>query len=217
MSSPFPALEEPKAVAVLRWVIGAVLVFGMIGCVAKGANNPDDPYLSAPSAAPAQATASPAQGSAAQTPTAPTTGSAPVNRAPLAGFGETRVTVQTSGQLLTWCLLLAANDQQRARGLMQVKDATLGGYSGMLFRYDADVTESFWMRNTPMPLSIAYLSSTGQIVSTADMEPCSDSPDCRDYPAAGPYRFTIEVPQGNLGALGIVQGSTVVDDNAPCT
>jgi uncharacterized membrane protein (UPF0127 family) len=163
----------------------------MIGCVVKGANNPADPYLSNPSAGPA-------------------------SRARLAGFGETRITVHTPDKLLTWCLLLASNQEQRARGLMQVKDPTLGGYNGMLFRYDQDVTESFWMRNTPMPLSIAYLASDGQIVTVADMEPCSDSPDCRDYPAAGPYRFTIEVPQGNLPSLGIVQGSIVVDDNTAC-
>ena len=192
MTSPFPALEKPKAVALLRWVIGVVLVLGMIGCVVKGANNPPDPYVSSPSAGPA-------------------------SRTPLAGFGETRVTVHTMSKLLSWCLLLAANDQQRARGLMQVKDATLGGYNGMLFQFDSDSTGSFWMRNTPMPLSIAYITSAGEIVSTADMEPCSDSPDCRDYPPAGPYRFTIEVPQGNLASLGIVQGSTVVDENAPCT
>ncbi|MEY2423331.1 MAG: uncharacterized protein QOI95_3398 [Acidimicrobiaceae bacterium] len=192
MRSPFPEIDSPLGLAILRWIIGAILVFGLIGCVVKGANNPADPYLSAPSA-----------GSASRT--------------PLAGFGETRVTVHTTDKLLNWCLLLAANNQQRARGLMQVNDTTLGGYNGMLFRYDNDVSESFWMRNTPMPLSIAYISSAGQIVTTADMEPCSDSPDCRDYPPAGPYRFTIEVPQGNLASLGIMDGATIVDENAPCT
>jgi uncharacterized membrane protein (UPF0127 family) len=191
VTSPFPALERPKGLAMLRWLIGVVLVLGLIGCVVKGADNPDDPYLSAPSHGPA-------------------------SRTPLAGFGETRVTVHTANKLLTWCLLLAANNQQRARGLMEVKDPTLSGYDGMLFRYDVDVTESFWMRNTPMPLSIAYITGAGQVITIADMEPCSDSPDCRDYPAAGPYRFTIEVPQGNLAKLGIIEGATVVDDNAPC-
>jgi uncharacterized membrane protein (UPF0127 family) len=188
------ALEQPKALALLRWLIGMVLVLGMIGCVVKGANNPADPYLSSPSASPAASS----------------------TRTPLAGFGETRITVHTPTQLLTWCLLLAANDQQRARGLMQVRDTTLGGHAGMLFRFDSDVTGSFWMRYTPMPLSIAYLSSDGQLVSTADMEPCADSPDCRNYPAAGPYRTTIEVPQGNLASLGIVQGSTVTDEKTAC-
>jgi uncharacterized membrane protein (UPF0127 family) len=186
-------LERPRTILVLRWAIGVVIVFGLLGCVVKGANNPADPYLASPGASTAAA------------------------RTRLAGFGETRITVHTADKILHWCLLLASNSQQRARGLMQVKDRTLGGYDGMLFRYDSDVTESFWMRNTPMPLSIAYISGGGQIVTVADMEPCSDSPDCRDYPASGPYRITIEVPVGNLPSLGIADGSTVVDDNAPCT
>jgi uncharacterized membrane protein (UPF0127 family) len=195
VSSPLPALgqalDQPKAVAVLRWVISVVLVVGLIGCVVKGANNPADPSL-----------APPGVGS---------------GRTPLADFGETRITVHTADRVLEWCLLLAHSAAQRARGLMQVTDRTLGGYNGMLFRYDSDVTEPFWMRNTPTPLSIVFLTRDGQIVSTTDMAPCSDSPDCTNYPAAGPYRFSIEVVQGNLPLLGIVEGSTVIDDKVPCS
>ena len=99
---------------------------------------------------------------------------------------------------------------------VRVADPTLGGYDGMLFRYDADVMGAFWMRNTPMPLSIAYIDSAGHIVTAVDMEPCPDSPDCRGYPPAGPYRFTIEVPRGKLPTLGIVEGSTVVDEKSVC-
>ena len=183
-------LETPIGLAVLRWAISVALVFGLIGCVVKGANNPRDPYLQS-------------LGSGGRT--------------PLPDFEETRITVHTADSLLEWCLLLARTDPQRARGLMQVTDPTLGGYNGMLFRYDTDVTESFWMRNTPMPLSIAYIGSEGQIVTAVDMEPCEDSPDCPSYPPAGPYRFTIEVPQGNLPALGIVEGSTIVDEQTACS
>jgi uncharacterized membrane protein (UPF0127 family) len=188
----FASLETARGLAVLRWVISIVLVFGLIGCVTKGANNPADPYLSSPAVA---------------------------GRTPLDGFGETQISVKTAEKVLKRCLLLAQNAQQRQRGLMQVTDPTLGGYDGMLFRYDQDVDptqEAFWMRNTPMALSIAYLSSDGHIVTAVDMQPCADSPDCPPYPAAGPYRFTIEVPQGNLPSLGIVEGSTVVDENVPC-
>jgi uncharacterized membrane protein (UPF0127 family) len=99
---------------------------------------------------------------------------------------------------------------------MTVTDPTLGGYDGMLFRSDSDTDESFWMRNTPMPLSIAYVGHTGTLVSTADMQPCADSPDCELYPPAGPYRLAIEVPQGKLGALGIAEGATVVDERSSC-
>jgi uncharacterized membrane protein (UPF0127 family) len=72
------------------------------------------------------------------------------------------------------------------------------------------------MRNTPMSLSIAYVDAAGTIVSTVDMAPCGDLGVCPTYPAAGPYRIAIEVPQGGLARLGIVAGATVVDANRPC-
>jgi uncharacterized membrane protein (UPF0127 family) len=180
-------LGTPLGLNVLRWVISVVLVIGLIGCVTKGANNPPDPYFASSA-----------------------------HRTRLAGFGETKIKVEHAGSFLEWCLLLAANDAQRARGLMQVTDPKLGGYDGMLFHYHDDVSENFWMRNTPMPLSIAYVSAGGTIVSTADMAPCADRDDCPDYPPAGPYRFSIEVPQGRLPALGIVEGATISDLEAPC-
>jgi uncharacterized membrane protein (UPF0127 family) len=181
-------LETPGGLALLRWAIGVVLVFGLLGCVVKGADNPADPYLS----------------------------SSPPRTA-LPDFGETRITVKTADKIREFCLLLAANETQRERGLMQVTDPTLGGYDGMLFRYEQDVTEVFWMRNTPMPLSLAYLGASGELVSAVDMTPCEDSPDCPGYPPAGPYRMTIEVPQGKLPALGIVPGSQVTDERTACT
>ncbi|HEX4819858.1 MAG TPA: DUF192 domain-containing protein [Acidimicrobiales bacterium] len=181
-------LGSPIGLTALRWAIGVVIVLGLLGCVTKGANNPADPYFAS-------------------------TG----NRTPLAGFGETKVTVENAGSFLEWCLLLAANDAQRAQGLMRVTDSKLGGYDGMLFHFHDDVQENFWMRNTPMPLSIAYVNKDGAIVSTADMAPCGDSPDCPNYPPAGPYRFTIEVPQGKLADLGIVEGAKITDAEAPCS
>lgn len=116
---------------------------------------------------------------------------------PFGEFGEVRVTVGGDEQ----CLLLAQTSEQRARGLMEVTD--LAGYPGMLFAFPADTQTGFWMRNTPTPLSIAYVDSSGAIVSTADMEPCADVPTCPSYPAAGPYRWAVEVPQGDLDGLGL--------------
>jgi uncharacterized membrane protein (UPF0127 family) len=165
-------LETPIGLTVLRWVIGVVIVLGLLGCVTKGANNPPDPYFASSA-----------------------------NRTPLAGFGETKVSVEKAGSFLEWCLLLAANDAQRAQGLMHVTDPKLGGYDGMLFHYHDDV----------------YVDKNGAIVSTADMAPCGDSPDCPNYPPAGPYRFTIEVPQGHLDDLGIVEGATIREQPGPCS
>lgn len=123
---------------------------------------------------------------------------------PFGDFGE--VAVEVDGDPA--CLLLAETPEQRARGLMEVTD--LEGYPGMLFAYAADTEGGFWMRNTPTPLSIAYLDAEGRIVSTADMEPCEDSPDCPGYPPDGPYRMTVEVPQGDLDDLGLT-GDAVLE------
>lgn len=129
-------------------------------------------------------------------------------RVALPGFAEVAVSVQPpEGDLLSWCLLAALTVEQRARGLMEVTD--LQGYEGMAFLYDEPSDGAFYMRNTPMPLSIAWIDRSGRIVSTADMEPCEDRDGCPTYGPAGPYIAAIEVPQGRLDDLGIVEGATV--------
>ena len=126
----------------------------------------------------------------------------------LDGFDELAVTVDPGdGSLLAWCLLAALSSEQRARGLMEVTD--LQGYSGMAFVYDEDVQNAFHMRNTPTPLSIAWIAADGSVVSIADMEPCEDRDGCPTYPPSGPYRYAIEVFQGDLAELGITESSNV--------
>jgi uncharacterized membrane protein (UPF0127 family) len=131
-----------------------------------------------------------------------------VERIPFGDFGEVGLTVETDeGSTILGCLLAAVTTEQRQRGLMEVTD--LQGYDGMAFVYDADTNGGFYMRNTPMPLSIAWVSDDGTVVDTADMEPCADRSDCPTYPSSRAYRVAIEVPQGELDELGIVEGSTV--------
>ena len=119
-------------------------------------------------------------------------------------FGSVAVTIEpASGPARSSCMLAARTEAEHARGLMEVTDPDLAGHDGMVFVYDEDTTGSFWMRNTPMALSIAYVDAGGRLVSTTDMEPCRDSSQCPDYPAAGPYRYAVEVPRGRLDDLGI--------------
>jgi uncharacterized membrane protein (UPF0127 family) len=132
----------------------------------------------------------------------------PTSRTPLPNVGEVAIAIRNpDGSVKGWCVLLAETMEQRERGLMEVTD--LGGYAGMLFVWDADSTSSFYMRNTPTPLSIAWVDSGGKLVSTADMAPCGDVPTCPLYPAKGPYRFALEVPKGDLAKLGLTEGSTL--------
>jgi uncharacterized membrane protein (UPF0127 family) len=124
------------------------------------------------------------------------------------GFGEVAIAITgPDGEVAGWCVLLAATADQRQRGLMEVTD--LGGYAGMLFVWDADSSSSFYMRNTPTPLSIAWFDADGGLVSTADMDPCPDVEGCPTYPSGGSYRFALEVRQGALADVGVVDGSSV--------
>jgi hypothetical protein len=104
------------------------------------------------------------------------------------------------------CLWLAADVAARGRGLMQVID--LGGFDGMAFRYDAPHTTSFTMRNTVMPLSIAFFGADGALLDAFDMEPCVAEP-CPSYPTPADFVVAIEVPRGGLPDLEIRAGSVL--------
>lgn len=124
------------------------------------------------------------------------------------GFGSTLLRVLPAA--LEWCVWLADSPEDRQRGLMEVTD--LGdGKAGMLFAFDAPTTGRFWMRNTPMPLSIAFLDDGGSVVSTADMAPCGDRDDCPTYGATGSYSWALEVPRGGLARLGLLDDGARVD------
>jgi uncharacterized membrane protein (UPF0127 family) len=112
-----------------------------------------------------------------------------------------------NGDVCAVCLWIAETALQRQRGLMEVTD--LGLADGMAFVYDDPSNGQFWMRDTPMALSIAFFGAGGRYVSAADMEPCLTGPpdDCARYSASGPYATAIEVPQGALADLGMVPGS----------
>jgi uncharacterized membrane protein (UPF0127 family) len=105
------------------------------------------------------------------------------------------------------CALLADTVQRRETGLMGRHD--LGGYDGMVFRFPAPTTSAFFMRNTPLSLSIAWFDVSGGFVGATDMAPCPDRPDCRLYTADRPYLTALEVTQGGLKALGIGPGSSI--------
>jgi uncharacterized membrane protein (UPF0127 family) len=123
------------------------------------------------------------------------------------GFGTigARVT-EADGSICELCLWLAADGEARARGLMGVVD--LGGAEGMAFRYDEPRTTAFTMRNTLLPLSIAFFDGEGRFLDAFDMEPCRAEP-CPSYPTPTDFRVAVEVPAGGLPSLGMGPGSTL--------
>lgn len=108
------------------------------------------------------------------------------------------------------CAWLADTSAERQRGLKGVTE--LEDIDGMIFRYDADATGSFWMRDTVLALDIAFYDTAGRHVGGASMAPCPDDAtdaECPRYRAGAPYRLAIEVAAGRAGELGLVAGSRV--------
>jgi uncharacterized membrane protein (UPF0127 family) len=97
---------------------------------------------------------------------------------------------------------IADDLSEQARGLMY--RTALAGDRGMLFVYDDERERSFWMRNTLIPLSIAYMDSEGRIVDIQDMEPLDDDPP--HYVSAEPAQYALEVNQGFFEERGIEVG-----------
>jgi uncharacterized protein len=104
-------------------------------------------------------------------------------------------------------LEVAADPAARTRGLMGRRQVPEG--TGMVFLYPADVSESFWMKNTLVPLSIAFVAADGRVVSVAEVTPCEADP-CPTYAPPGPYRYAVELAAGSFGAAGIGPGAKVV-------
>jgi len=137
-------------------------------------------------------------------------------RRPLEGFEEVAFTVtDPRGAMARWCAMLAETEEQRARGLMQQTD--LRGYDGMLFAYDEPVDGAFYMKDTIIPLAVAFFAADGTFISAEGMDPCPpDVLDCPLYRSAAPFQYALEVPRGGLGALGIGPGSSIDLPGTPC-
>ena len=99
-------------------------------------------------------------------------------------------------------------DRPRSRELGLMHRETLATDSGMLFVYPDEAARSFWMKNTRIPLSIAYLTSDRVIVRILDMRPDLGRPEATLplYPSGDPARDALEMEQGWFRRNGIVEG-----------
>ncbi len=95
---------------------------------------------------------------------------------------------------------LAVTPAQQQVGMMFRRG--MGGNDGMLFVNDDLGVRCFWMHNTLIPLSIAFLAEDGTIVNIADMAPRTDDSHC----SAKPVRYALEVPQGWFAKRGLKPG-----------
>jgi len=96
---------------------------------------------------------------------------------------------------------LAQTPEQRSIGLMH--RPAMATNEGMLFVFEAPAQQCFWMRNTLIPLSIAFLEDDGSIVNIEDMAPQTLHGHC----SKRPVRFALEMNQGWFTKRGVAAGS----------
>lgn len=112
--------------------------------------------------------------------------------------------VRQDGTEFTVKAEIAEKPEDRNHGFMGRKPIPDG--TGMLFVFEKDQILSFWMKNTPHPLSIAYIDSKGKIRNIFDMTPYSTA----SIVSTVSVRYALEVPQGWYKKNGITEGDTVI-------
>ncbi|MDQ3932331.1 MAG: DUF192 domain-containing protein [Actinomycetota bacterium] len=117
--------------------------------------------------------------------------------------------VAPSGQTVTVEAKVANTPPRRQHGLMEVP--ALPGGVGMLFVFPEDrgtgflSSGGFWMKNTLVPLDVAFVGFDGEIKAILHMEPCTSWP-CPVYDPGQPYRYALEVPGGWYEQVGVGLG-----------
>jgi uncharacterized membrane protein (UPF0127 family) len=101
---------------------------------------------------------------------------------------------------------VADTQAEREVGLMNRE--SLPEDAGMIFLFDEDTSSGFWMKDTPIPLSIAFADESGTILRIFDMEPCEADP-CDVYEPGVFYRSALEVNQGAFERWGVAEGDTL--------
>jgi uncharacterized membrane protein (UPF0127 family) len=111
--------------------------------------------------------------------------------------------LRSDGSAATVLAEIARTDEQRSRGLMGRKSLKDG--EGMFFVFETDRILSFWMKNTLIPLSIAFIAYDGRILEIHHMEAHS----LRSVRSARSARYALEVPQGWFARAGVEAGDTI--------
>ena len=105
---------------------------------------------------------------------------------------------------------VANTGRSRAQGLMQRR--SLAANNGMLFVFDAPGKHCMWMRNTLIPLSVAFLDEQGRIINVEEMQPLTEDNHC----AAKPAKFALEMSAGWFKTRGMASGNQLNGiDKAP--
>jgi len=119
------------------------------------------------------------------------------------GADRPTVSIDTAGGEVTVPVEVADTPAERERGLMGRQ--SLASDDGMVFVFPKNSNDAFWMKDTLIPLSIAFYDDRGRIVSLLDMEPCRAEP-CPLYSPGAAYRGALEVNRGAFDRWGVRVG-----------
>ena len=128
------------------------------------------------------------------------------SQSPSPSFDTATTIIDTGDEVVLVETEVADSDAERSKGLMYRKN--LDEDEGMLFVFFEENTGGFWMKNTLIPLSIAFFDDDGKIVSIMDMDPCRKEP-CKVYDPGVPYWGALEVNQGAFERWGVEEGDII--------
>jgi uncharacterized protein len=166
----------------LAVLLPLAVVFGAVGCGGNDASSPPTTTVAGPEAP--------------TTEEEPTT-SEPEEKGPV-------VLLETSGgEEVVVAVEVADSPKEREVGLMNRE--FIPDDAGMIFLFDEPTTSGFWMKDTLIPLSIAFVDADGRILRILDMEPCEADP-CEIYDPGVSYWSALEVNQGAFARWGVEEG-----------
>jgi uncharacterized protein len=116
-------------------------------------------------------------------------------------FAQQLPIVQLSAGMYLVRAEVAADFASRAQGLMFRRE--MPSNAGMLFIFDESATHCMWMKNTLIPLSVAFLDEHGAVINIEDMQPQTEDSHCARHPA----RYALEMNRGWFAARGVKPGS----------
>ena len=131
-----------------------------------------------------------------------TTGSRPAGPV----FERGTVVIEGAGAQVRVDVEIAETPVQQQLGLMHRE--SLASEAGMVFVFAKETRGGFWMKNTLIPLSIAFYDRGGKILRILDMEPCTKDP-CPVYDPGVSYRGALEVNKGAFREWGVSEGDRI--------
>ena len=114
--------------------------------------------------------------------------------------------IETDHEPVMLTVEMAESEEDRAKGLMG--RTSLAEDHGMVFIFFEKHFGGFWMKNTLIPLSIAFFDQDGEILEILDMEPCEKDP-CPTYDPGVSYWGALEVNEGAFDEWGVTVGDTI--------